>query len=53
MSDNQQDWMYKTLFKCHMPTHKQAHIQLFWELSATAISARLATVDWSWPKEWD
>ena len=31
----------------------QAHVQLVRESSATVISAHWATVDWSWPKEWN
>ena len=32
---------------------KKAHKQLIRELSATVVSAPWATVDWSWPKEWN
>ena len=31
---------------------KRAHTQLIREHLATVVSARRATVDWSWPKEW-
>ena len=34
------------------PIMKRAHAQLIREHSATVISARWATLDWSWPKEW-
>ena len=32
---------------------KRAHTQLIREHLVTVISARWATVDWSWPKEWN
>ena len=32
---------------------EKAHTQLVREHSATVISARRSTVDWSWPKEWN
>ena len=35
------------------PIRKQAHTQLFREHSATVVSALWASVDWSWPKEWN
>ena len=35
------------------PIRKQAHMQLIREHSVTVFSARRATVDWSWPKEWN
>ena len=35
------------------PIWKQAHMQLVKEHSATVVPARWATVDWSWPKEWN
>ena len=35
------------------PIRKRTHTQLVREHSATILSARWATVDWSWPKEWN
>ena len=35
------------------PIRKQAHTQFIREHSVTVISAHWATVDWSWPKEWN
>ena len=34
------------------PIRKRAHTQLVREHSGTVVSARWATVDWPWPKEW-
>ena len=34
------------------PIRKRAHMQLIRKQSVTVISARWATVDWFWPKEW-
>ena len=35
------------------PIRKRAHTQLVRKHSITVISARWATLDWSWPKEWN
>ena len=35
------------------PIKKWAHTQLVRQHSATVISVRWATMDWSWPKEWN
>ena len=35
------------------PIWKRAHMQLVREHSTTVVSARWATVDWSWHKEWN
>ena len=35
------------------PILKRAHTQLFREHSATVVSARWVSVDWSWPTEWN
>ena len=35
------------------PIRKRAHTQLVMENSATVVSARWATVDWFWHKEWN
>ena len=35
------------------PIRKRAHTQLVRKHSVTVVSARWATVDWSWPKEWN
>ena len=35
------------------PIRKRAHMQLFRECSANFISARWATMSWSWPKKWN
>ena len=35
------------------PIRKRTHMQLIWECSVTVVSAHWATVDWSWPKEWN
>ena len=34
------------------PIRKRSHTQLVRKQSVTVVSARWATVDWSWPKEW-
>ena len=38
---------------CFTVSRKRAHMQLVGEHSATVVSARWVTVDWSWPKEWN
>ena len=35
------------------PVRKWAHTQAIREHSVTVVSARWASVDWSWPKEWN
>ena len=35
------------------PIRNRAHMQLVREHSVTVVSAHWATVDWSWPKEWN
>ena len=46
-------WLSRCPGKAWGPIRKRAHMQLVLEHSATVISAFLAIVDWSWPKEWN
>ena len=47
------DWLCRCLGIVWEPIRKGAHKQLFREYSVTVVSARWATMDWSWPKEWN
>ena len=52
----QRNWSgLTTLSKHRVGTYqgKRAHTQLVREHSATVVSARWATTDWSWPKKWN
>ena len=46
-------WLCRCAGVVWEPVRKQVHMQLVREHSATVISVHWATVDWSWPKEWN
>ena len=46
-------WPRRCLCIVWEPIRKRAHTQLVRELSVTVVSAFWATMEWSWPKEWN